>query len=122
MSYSKKALWDYKRDGNIANAATQYIGVPVIKGMVGCHIAWIDATSSATITLELSSFPEEEAPVATAGTYQWKDSGVSITGPAGSAAGAAVVNVENVRQSRARLKVVGAATTKLIIYNGEQVA
>lgn len=122
MSASKNAIWDYKRDGTIANGATQYIGVPVIRGMIGVHIAWIDATSSATITLELSSFPPEEAATATAGTYQWKDSGVAIAGPAASAAGSALVNVENVRQSRARLKVVGAADTKLIIYNGDQIA
>lgn len=122
MSVSKKPLWDYRADGTIANGATQYISVPVIKGMIGCHIAWVDATSSATITLELSSFPIEEATTTTAGTYQWKDSGVSITGPAASAAGSALVNVENVRQSRARLKVVGAAVTSLIVYNGEQPA
>ncbi len=120
MSVSKKPLWDYKVDGTVAAAATAYVAVPVIKGMVGCHIAWIDATSSATITLELSSFPVEEATTNVAGTYQWKDSGVVITGPAASATGGVLVNVENVRQSRARLKIVGAATTSLIIYNGDQ--
>lgn len=122
MSYSKNALFDYKRDGTIANAATQYIGVPVVKGMVGVYIAWVDATSSATITLEFTSMPPEEAATTTAGTYQWKDSGLSFTGPAASAAGSLLINVENVRQSRARLKVVGAANTKLIVYNGEQAA
>lgn len=120
MSYSKKPLFDYKVDGTIAAAATKYVNVPVIKGTIGVYIAWIDATSSATITLELTSFPTEEAVTTTAGTYQWKDSGVSITGPAASAAGAAAVNVENVRQSRARLKIVGAATSSFIIYNGDQ--
>lgn len=121
MSYSKRALWDYKKDGTIAAAATQYIPVPVIRGAIGCQIAWVDATSSATITLELSSFPVEEAANDAAAGYVWEDSGVTITGPAASAAGSSVVNVENVRQSRARLKVVGAATTSLIVYNGDQV-
>lgn len=122
MSFSKKPLWDYKVNGTIANAETKYVGVPVVKGMVGVHIAWIDATSSATVTLELTSFPAEEAATDAAASYFWKDSGVSITGPAASAAGSASVNVENVRQSRARLKIVGAANTKLIIYNGDQAA
>lgn len=122
MSYSKRPLFDHKADGTIANAATVYVGVPVVKGMVGVHIAWIDAVSSATITLELSSFPPEEASTATAGTYQWRDSGVTITGPAASAIGSTVVNIENCRQSRARLKIVAAAATKLIIYNGDQAA
>jgi hypothetical protein len=119
MSWSKKPLFDYKADGTIAAAATKYINLPVVKGMVGCYVAWIDATSSATVTVELTSFPGEEAPIETAGTYQWKDSGVSFTGPAGSAAGSLMINIENVRQSRARLKVVGAATTSLIVYNGD---
>lgn len=122
MSYSKKPLFDYKVGGVIANGATQYVGVPVVKGMVGCYIAWIDTTSSATITLELTSFPPEEAPTTTAGTYQWADSGESFTGPAASAAGSLMINIENVRQSRARLKIVGAADTSLLIYNGDQAA
>ncbi len=120
MSISKKPLWDFKVDGTVGVAATAYVAVPVIKGMIGCHIAWIDATSSATITLELSSFPVEEATTNVAGTYQWGASGVAITGPNATAVGGALVNVENVRQSRARLKIVGAAISSLIIYNGDQ--
>lgn len=119
MSWSKNAIWDYKREGTIAGSSTQYIGVPVINGMIGVYIAWIDATSNAAITLELTSFPSEEAVTTTAGTYQWKDSGLTFTGPAASAAGSLLINVENVRQSRARLKVVATANTKLVIYNGE---
>ena len=122
MSVSKKPLFDYKVDGTIAAAATVYVQVPVVKGMVGCHIGWIDATSSATITLELSSFPTEEAANGAAAGYVWKDSGETFTGPAGSAAGSLLINIENVRQSRARLKIVGAATTSLLIYNGVQAA
>lgn len=122
MSYSKTALYDYKRHGVMTHPTTAYIGVPVVKGMIGVQISWIDATSSATITLELSSFPPEEAATDAAASYFWKDSGVSITGPAASAAGSSVVNVENVRQTRARLKVVTAANTKLIVYNGDQAA
>lgn len=118
MSWSKKPLFE----GTVASAATKYVAVPVHKGALGCHIAWTDATSSATITLELSSFPDELAPTETAGTYQWEDSGETITGPAATAAGSTVVNLENVRQSRARLKIVAAADSEFIIFDGIQAA
>lgn len=104
--------------GTLTHPATQYVGVPVHHGTIGAYIAWLDATSSATITLEVTSFGADQAPVATAGTYQWKDSGVSITGPAASAAGAASLDVENVRQARARLKIVTAANCSFEIYEG----
>lgn len=109
--------------GLIANGATQYIGVPIHDGLIGLHIAWPDATSSATITLELTSYDSIDAPVTTAGTADiWKDvsATVSITGPAASARGSAQVNVENVRQRRARLKVVAAADTTLTVLDGAQ--
>ena len=121
MSQTKNPLWNYLEDGVIANGNTQYIQVPIIRGTIGCHIGWIDATSSATITLELTSFPPEEAANGAAAGFIWKDSGVSITGPTASAAASSLVNVENCRQSRARLKVVAAANTSLVIYNGDQV-
>lgn len=108
-------------DGPIATSTTQYIGVPIHEGRVGLYIAWLDATSSATITLEMTSLGAEDAPLATAGTYQWKDSAISITGPAASAAGATMVNVENVRQLRARLKVVTAANSIFKIFDGVDV-
>ena len=96
--------------GTLATSTTTYIGVPVgSASLVGIHIAWKDATSSATITLETSDFPAIDAPVTTAGTYQWKDSGETITGPAASAAGATTVQLGNIGNSRARLKIVTAA-------------
>ena len=105
--------------GTIANGATQYVGVPIHDGKLGLHIGWKDATSSATITIEMTSFSADDAPVATAGSaWVWKDSGLSITGPAASAAGATLVNVENVRSLRARLKIVAAANCDFEIYDG----
>jgi glycerate kinase len=104
--------------GTITHPSTTYVGVPIHDGAVGVYIAWLDAVSSATITLEVTSFGNDQAPVATAGTYQWKDSGVSVTGPAASAAGSSLVDVENCRQKRARLKIVTAATCSLEIYDG----
>lgn len=105
-------------EGTVANGATQYVPVPVREGTIGLYIAWTDATSSATITLELTSMSSVDAPVTTAGTYQWKDSGETITGPAASAAGASMVNLGNVRQHRGRLKIVAAANCAFKIYDG----
>lgn len=103
--------------GTVANSETKYIEVPIRNGTIGVHIGWLDATSSATITLELTSFPGKAAGSA-GSAWEWKDSGVSITGPAASAAGSSVVNVENVRQKRARLKIVGAAACNFEIHDG----
>lgn len=102
-----------------ATGTTAYYGVPIDKGVVGLQIAWLDAVSAATITLELTNFGAEDAPVADAGAaYEWKDSGQTITGPAGSAAGSTLIMYENVRALRARLKVVTTAATALAIYSG----
>jgi hypothetical protein len=103
--------------GTVASGETKYVPVPIRDGKLGAHIGWKDATSSATITLELGSFPG--ASVDNAGrAWEWKDSGVSITGPAASAASSTIVNVENVRQRMARLKLVGAALSTFDIRDG----
>lgn len=109
--------------GTIPTATTKYVGVPIRPGpsggSVGLHIGWRDAVSSATITLELSSFPESSAPIDEAGSaWEWIGSGLTITGPAASAAGGTLVNLENIRQRRARLKIVAAADCDFEIHNG----
>ena len=104
--------------GTIANAATQYVPVPVHDGCLGAYIAWKDATSSATITLEMTSLNPEVASDTSTTAWHWKDSGLTITGPAASAAGATLLNVENVRQARARLKIVAAANCNFEIMDG----
>ena len=104
--------------GAIASGTTKYIGVPVHSGKVGLHIAWKDATSNATVTLEMSSMNATDAPVETAGTWHWKDSGETITGPAASAAGSTLVHLDNVRQRRARLKIVTTADCDFEIMDG----
>lgn len=101
----------------VANGETKYVEVPVRNGTIGFQLAWLDATSSATVTLELTSYLRIAAGVA-GGAGQWKDSGVSITGPAATAADSAIVNVENVRQRRARLKIVGAAASSFDLQGG----
>ena len=105
--------------GSVANAETKYVEVPVRRGAVGAQIQWKDATSSATVTLELTSNPGIAAGVAGA-AHEWRDSGLSITGPVGSAAGSTVLNVENVRQRRARIKIVGAAASNFEIWDGTE--
>lgn len=105
--------------GSIAMGATQYVGIPIEEGALGCQIAWLDATSAAAITLELTSYDHETAPVGAAGAaYKWKDSGVAITGPTGAAIASSLVNVEGIRQLRARLKIVASAACDLEILNG----
>ncbi len=105
--------------GTVANGVTQYVGIPIHGGCIGTQISWLDATSSATITIELTSFGNADAPVDTAGSaWVWKDSGLSITGPAASAAGSVLVNADNVRQRRARIKIVAAANCSFEIYDG----
>lgn len=102
--------------GIVANGETVYIPVAVRNGAVGVFISWLDAVASATITLELTSSPSGRSN--SGGAKDWKDSGVAITGPAASAAGCSVVNVENVRQRYARIKIVGAAASPFEIWDG----
>jgi len=100
----------------MANAEVRYIPVPIRNGVIGAHIGWKDATSSAAIVLELSSM-SGRSPVAPGSAWEWKDSGVVITGPAGSAAGSTLVNCENVRQAMARFKITAAAACIFEIYD-----
>jgi len=105
--------------GVIANATTKYIGVPLgSSGRFSLDIQWKDATSSATITLESTQSPHTIAPVEEAGdAWEWKtETGVSITGPAASAAGSTKLHVSNMGPCRLRLKIVTAAQSTFEIY------
>jgi hypothetical protein len=108
--------------GAQATTTTMYVGVPIHNGVVGLHIGWLDATSAATVTLELTSFGAEDAPYDAAGAaYEWIGSGETITGPVASAAGATLVFFENVRARRARLKLASTANCLWEIYDGVDV-
>lgn len=101
----------------IASGATVYVPVPIRNGALGAHIGWPDAVSSATITVEFSSIPGISTEAA--GTAaQWADSALTFTGPAATAAGSLLINIENVRQRAARIKIVTAAITNLDIRDG----
>lgn len=119
MSQTKRPLFE----GVVLNTATKFVGVPAHRGVVGVHIGWLDATSAATITLERTSYPHEEAPTETAGAAdQWKDSGEVIAGPTGAAIGCAQLDIENSRQLRHRLRIVATANCSFKIYdNGGEV-
>jgi hypothetical protein len=108
--------------GKIPTSTTLYVEVPVRDGVdggrfLGVHVAWLDATSSATITLELTSYRHVASGVA-GNAWEWIDSGLTFTGPAATAAGGLLINIENIRQHRARLKIVTAAITTLDIRDG----
>jgi hypothetical protein len=107
-------------DGTILNGNTQYVPVPVYGSAIGLQIAWRDGTSNvSSIALQLTSAPASVAPADAAGEdYGWVDSGESITGPAGAAAGAELVNLQNVRQTRARLVIVASADCDMLITDG----
>ena len=116
MSTTKNPLFA----GSLTHPATQYVGLPINGRALGCTVGWLDATSSATITVELTDTPFEEAAVTDAGSaWEWIDSGETITGPAASAAGGTLIQIENVNHSRARLKIVTAADCDFLIYGFE---
>lgn len=106
-------------DGTVANAATQYVGVPITRRSLGVQIRWLDATSAATITLEYTNMGPNEAPVETAGDASvWGDSGVTVTGPTATAESCSFLNLDNINQRRARLKIVATADCLFDIREG----
>jgi hypothetical protein len=104
---------------NLANGATAYVPVPIRDNSIGVHILWTDAVSSATITLELSS---TEASPTSGSASDWGTGANSptITGPAATGAGCAIVTVTNINQRQARLKIVAAAVTNLEVRDGSR--
>jgi hypothetical protein len=104
-------------EGRIPTSTTIYFPLTVVNGTVGCSIGWKDATSAATITVELTSNPGTSYTAAGA-AWEWTGSGATITGPTAAAASSSTVNIENVRQTRARLKIVTTAVCQFAIYDG----
>lgn len=101
-------------DGTILSGATKYIGVPVgDASLIGIQIARVTGAGADIITLEASDFPADQAPVETAGTYQWKDTGEAIATP--TAGTSTAVNLGNYALGRGRLKIVAAADARYIV-------
>ena len=91
-------------DGVLGAGATKYIGIPMgLASLMGLQIAK-KAAGAVTFTIEVTEFPADKAPVETAGTYQWKDSGETVADPA--AGTSTIVHLGNIGTSRARLKCV----------------
>lgn len=109
--------------GAISTSTTAYVGVPIHgsggERALGLLIGWTDATTAATLTIEFASEGPDEAPIDEAGSaWEWIDSGETITGPTGAAAGAAFVTLQNVQARRARLKIVTTAASDFVIHDG----
>jgi len=105
--------------------STKYVAIPVSTGgRLFIDVQWKDAVSSATITLETTGSAVEDAPIDDAGAaWVWKtEAGVTIAGPAGTAAGSTKVNVTNLCCRRARLKIVVAAASDMEIYSDSELA
>ena len=111
---TKDSKFLYNRRGDVVNTGTTfYVELPVENGTVGGQIAWLDATTAATITLELTSFGMALAAYDAAAAQFWKDSGVTGLSITAGAVGSNLINVENIRQKRARLKIVTTANSKI---------
>ena len=105
--------------------STRYVAIPMsMGGRLFIDVQWKDAVSSATITLETTGSAVEDAPIDAAGpAWVWKtEAGVTIAGPAGTAAGSTKVHVATLCCRRARLKIVAAAASNMEIYSDSELA
>lgn len=102
--------------GTIANGATKYIGIPTGQAsLVGIQIIRKDGAAFAAAQLHQSNMDADDAPVQTAGTYQWEDTGEVIADP--GAGGSTFVNLGNIGGRRTRLMLTaGAADTQVEVW------
>lgn len=102
----------------IPTTTTRYVGIPMI-GRTYIDVQWRDAVSAAAITLETTGANSDVAPTDVAGSaWQWKtEAGVTITGPAATAAGSTKVHVTSLGPCRARIKIVTTAVSDFEIYS-----
>ncbi len=111
--------------GSIPISTTKYIAIPMsMGGRLFIDVQWKDATSNATITLESTGSPVEDAPVETAGeAWVWKtESGVTIAGPSPGVASSTKVHTTALCCRRARLKIVTVAASDLEIHSESELA
>jgi hypothetical protein len=104
---------------NIPSGTTLYVPVPIRDNCIGAHVLWRDAVSSAAITLELSS-TEAAAQSGSAADWGTGANSPTITGPAATGAGCAIITVTNINQRQARLKIVTAAITNIEVRDGSR--
>lgn len=105
--------------GTVANGETKYVRLPIRDGKIGAHVGWKTTASSAACTVEMTSV--RGLGIDDAGSlWHWEDSGLTFSGPAAVAAGSFSINIDNVRQTDARLKIVGAAASVFEIWDGTE--
>lgn len=103
----------------LSGATDFFMWTPSASGTHSLQISWADATSSAALTLESSNYGKSEisgtlARATNPGLAMWAlESGVSITGPAASAANSVMVHLSQSGAKSYRVKIVAAADTVL---------
>lgn len=108
------------KDQSVASSATLYRRVRVAEGrLVGLHLQWNDGTTNGTFKVYTSGHPDPTEP-ATSGSVDasmWKEeTGLSITGPAASAAGCDVVHVGVNGAPWLMVSFAATATSDISIY------
>lgn len=102
----------------LTHPATQYVELNVQEtGLASVFLRWFDGTSSATVTIETTDLPKEEAAFDSTVATEWApEASVVIAGPSGSAAGAETVHLGNNGATRMRLKIETVATTDVEVW------
>lgn len=101
---------------NVANAATRYVDLPIPSSKLhSVQIAWLDAISSATITIESTNRTPNDASFDSTNAALWSADATSITGPNGTAIGSVMVNLADKGFRRARLKIIASAASKFVV-------
>ena len=102
--------------GVVLDTVVKYVPLNVVNHNIRAILGWVDGTTAATVILEFTD--DAAAPLLTAGElWQWADSGVSITNPAGAGAGASLVT-SSAAHARARLKITATADCDFAIWDG----
>ena len=107
--------------GTIANATTVYVSIPTGTNGAAVDVKWLDAITSAALTLQCTNSPPGEAPVRVAGTAEkWAALPAAsivgaLTAPNGTAIGSTKVRIKDVPGKRVRLQIVTAAISNFVI-------
>jgi hypothetical protein len=97
---------------------THYVEITNGAPLISAFIRWFDGTGDAAITVESTDLAKDEAASDSTEATEWAaESGVSITGPAGSAAGCVAVHLGNLATKRVRLKIVASAACDMEILS-----
>ena len=84
---------------------------------LGAHIEW-DTGANFTATVEMSDKPSELAAEDSTDAKDWVEVATVTGTPTGGAAGATVIEIENARHRRARLKIATTAASTVAVWSG----